>query len=270
MQQFTCCIFQKKTWHRRTIFPIKKNWFTRKKYLVNQIKCIICTSDAIRKYVDAQLGDEKKTVTIHDGIDLTHPAVDKKSARKNLVSLLKVNPEGRIIGNIAALTSEKGYQTFLAIAEKLIIEDENIHFVIAGKGELEDEIKNQIEGKSLQSNIHTIGFQENIGNILPGFDILLMPSKMEGLGTAIMDAFVAQTPVISTNTGGIPELVIHNKTGLLFEVDDVEGMYNGINSLLNDPVHSLSLTKNAAIHLLHFSKENMAQKTLKLYNDLLQ
>jgi glycosyltransferase involved in cell wall biosynthesis len=53
-------------------------------------------------------------------------------------------------------------------------------------------------------------------------------------------------------------------------VNDIDGMTNGIISLLNDPYEKQSIIKNAAKHLLHFSKENMALKTLDLYRDLSQ
>ena len=64
-----------------------------------------------------------------------------------------------------------------------------MHFIVSGQGNMKNEISEHIMNRSLQKNIHLIGFQDNIMDILPGFDILFMPSKLEGLGTAILDAF---------------------------------------------------------------------------------
>ncbi len=256
--------------HRRTIFRIKRNWLTRKKYLSSRIKNIICISNAIKKYTDEQLQQENKTITIHDGIDVTRFITDRSKAQKKLFTMIGVEANAQIVGNISALTPEKGYDTFLSVAERLIMMHPQIQFVICGQGDLENEIRGRITGRSLQKHIHLIGFQDNIMDILPGFDILFMPSRLEGLGTAILDAFLAEIPVISTNTGGIPELIIHEKTGLLYEVNDIDGMIDGIISLLNNPYEKQSIIKNAAKHLLHFSKENMALNTLNLYRNLTQ
>jgi len=254
--------------HRRTMFPIKSNYITIKKYKSAQIRKIICISDTIKNYVDLSLGNSGRNITIHDGIDLNRPKPDRIDSARELKAELHIPASSKIVGNASALTFEKGWDTFLEVARSILNKRSDVHFIIAGVGSLELNLRNKVDVMKISDNVHFIGFKENISKILSGFDVLLMPSRIEGLGTVIMEAFFSNTPVVSTRTGGIPELVMNDKTGLLSEVDDVIALKNQVIHLLDNNEKNELLTKNAANHLLHFSLEAMADKTMDVYRSV--
>jgi len=86
----------------------------------------------------------------------------------------------------------------------------------------------------IQGKIHFMGKQERVNELLPLADLMLMPSELESFGLAALEAMACKVPSIATRVGGVPELIDDGVTGLLYAVGDVDGMAQGVLSLLND------------------------------------
>jgi L-malate glycosyltransferase len=86
----------------------------------------------------------------------------------------------------------------------------------------------------IQGRVHFLGKQDRVNELLPLADLMLMPSELESFGLAALEAMACKVPAIATRVGGVPELIDHEETGLLYEVGDVDGMAEGIIGLLND------------------------------------
>ena len=86
----------------------------------------------------------------------------------------------------------------------------------------------------VSDRIHFLGKQENVNELLPVADLMLMPSEMESFGLAALEAMACRVPAIATQVGGVPELIDDNVNGLLFAVGDVEAMAMGAIDLLQD------------------------------------
>jgi N-acetyl-alpha-D-glucosaminyl L-malate synthase BshA len=87
----------------------------------------------------------------------------------------------------------------------------------------------------VQDRIHFLGKQDNVNELLPLADLMLMPSEMESFGLAALEAMACCVPEVATRVGGVPELIEHESNGLLFEVGDIESMSIGAIKLLSDP-----------------------------------
>jgi len=87
----------------------------------------------------------------------------------------------------------------------------------------------------IADRIHFLGKQDNVHDLLPLADLMLMPSEMESFGLAALEAMACRVPSISTNVGGVPELIEDGVNGFLFEVGDIDGMATAAIDLLNDP-----------------------------------
>jgi N-acetyl-alpha-D-glucosaminyl L-malate synthase BshA len=86
----------------------------------------------------------------------------------------------------------------------------------------------------IQSNVHFLGKQDRVNELLPLADLMLMPSELESFGLAALEAMACKVPSIATRVGGVPELIDDGVTGLLYKVGDVDGMAQGALSLLSD------------------------------------
>lgn len=252
---------------RRVDFTLKDNLFSRWKYNHTSIQKIICVSDKIKQIVEEGVQDKRKCITIHSGIDLR-----KFSFQGNLDFFrnhYKIPPASPIIGNTSALADHKDYFTFINTAEILINQNNDLRFLIIGDGNLREEIKEYVESKELHHHIIFTGFVTNLAETLHELDIFLMTSKTEGLGTSILDAFASKVPVVATNAGGIPELVIHEETGLIAPVKDHGKLAENVSRVLNEPDLRDRLIAKAYDFVQGFSKEKTAEKTLAIYREIL-
>ena len=99
--------------------------------------------------------------------------------------------------------------------------------------------------EGLEDRIFFTGFMKNVPQLLTELDYFLMTSQMEGLGTSILDAFAVGLPVISTDGGGLKELVIHKKTGMLARVGAHEELASHLISLVRDKELRAQITTSA-------------------------
>ncbi len=87
----------------------------------------------------------------------------------------------------------------------------------------------------VQDRIHFLGKQDNVNELLPLADLMIMPSQMESFGLAALEAMACGVPAIATRVGGVPELIENHVNGLLFEIGDVDAMADGAIALLKAP-----------------------------------
>ncbi|NOX67514.1 MAG: glycosyltransferase family 4 protein, partial [Chlorobi bacterium] len=113
------------------------------------------------------------------------------------------------------------------------------------------------------------GFQNDVGKYLLLFDIFVLASKKEGLGTSILDAQSLGLPVIATNTGGIPEVVKHNINGILVNPQSPQELASAIINLADDKAKRDELGKNAKESVKDFDINLNMKKHIDLIKDLL-
>lgn len=250
---------------RRVDFPISSSSF--KKYTHPKIKRIICVSDKINEIITNSLGSNERVKTVHSGIDLEKfndlSAIDLRQK-------FSIPPTHKIIANVSAIAGHKDYETFVNTAKELLKVRTDVTFlIIGGDGGEKEKIANMITTLKLDDHIKMTGYVENAYQLINQLDIFLFPSKMEGLGTSILDAQASNIPVVSTLAGGIPELIVHTKSGLLSPIGDANDLAKNINLIIKDKDLRQRLTTNAMTNVRKFSKKHTAQKTLNIYNDVM-
>ncbi len=253
---------------RRVDFPVRKGFLSSFKYNHASIARIICVSDKIRSVTAPALSDPGKLVTIHSGIDLS-----RFRDKKNTGILRRdygFSPGMKIIANISALAPHKDYLTFTDTVAILVQKRKDCIFLMIGDGPDREKIKNYITSKGLDAHILMTGFRSDIAGILPELDVMLITSETEGLGTSILDAFACRVPVVATRAGGIPELIIDEKTGLLAPVKDPARLAAQVERLVTDKQLGKSLAEGAWQHLQQFTRQATAEKTLTVYRHVLQ
>ena len=251
---------------RRVDFHIRGNTLSRWKY--RQVDCFICASELIRKMLASDGIPEDRTVTVHEGIDIERV---RAAPRAMLHQEFWLPHEAPIVGNVAALVPHKGQRYLIEAAALVVRQVPDARFVIAGEGELRSQLEKQIKDHRLEKHVFLAGFRPDVLSLHKAFDIFVMSSTTEGLGTSLLDAMASEKPIVATAAGGIPEVVQHGVTGLLVPPKDPEGLAQAIVMLLKDAQARRTLGSAAFARVVErFSAERMVQDTLKVYKRVAQ
>lgn len=227
---------------------------------------ITCTSNYLCDLTSKLAPNNAKIIKIPFGIDINYFDPSRYSIKKT---------ECHTIGIAKYLKPVYGYEYLLKalhIIKKVI---PNIQLLIAGKGQsaYEKELKKLAENLDISDNIKWMGEIEH--NEMPKFlaklDVFVMPSLSESFGVAALEAEAMELPVVSTNVGGIPEVVKHNNTGLLVKPKDSKRLAEAIIKLLRDK----KLCKEMGKAGRKFVEENYdwnknAEIMLKVYEKLIE
>ncbi len=246
---------------RRVDFHMKGNALSRWKY--RQVDCFICASEAIRRMVIADGVPAARVFTVHEGIDLGHVAAAPPA---NLHAELWLPHHAPIVGNVAALVPHKGQRHLIEAAAIVLKRVPDARFVIAGEGELRPALERQIKDHHLEKHVFLAGFRPDVLSVHKAFDIFVMSSVTEGLGTSLLDAMACGKPIVATTAGGMPEVVTDGTTGILVPPRDHEAMAAAIVRLLTDEQARRAMgTAGEARVRESFSAERMVQDTLEIY-----
>lgn len=248
---------------RRVIFPIKDKWLTQFKYTHPKIGTIICISKSVESVLLENIPAAKTTIVASCINTKKYRDSNKPATLKKEYSLTK---DSILIGYVAALSKEKDHGTFIETAEQILKKNDKAHFFIIGEGKERSAIERKIEKHKLQDKIKLTGFIRDIDAVIPQLDLLLFTSTSEGLGSSILDFFLARIPVVSTRCGGVEEIITHNKTGLLSNVGDVKDLAKNSLLLLSDSGLKEKITENAYEYIVNnHSLEQLGEKTYDIY-----
>ena len=251
---------------RRVDFHINKNMLSKLKYGTKKIDRIVCISEFIKKVLLEDGVNKNKLITIRSGTNVNK--FDDVNVDKIFQNSLKQNPNTILIGTIAAFAGHKDFPNLLK-AFKLIKEKmPNTKLCIVGDGPLKYDIENLAKELSIYDDIIFAGFQSEIGKYLKTFDIFVLASKKEGLGTSIIDAMSVGLPIVATNTGGIPELIKSYHNGILVEPKDPDQLSSAVIEAISNNELRLKISENAKKDSANFSIEKNIDKYIELYNEL--
>lgn len=142
--------------------------------------------------------------------------------------------------------------------------------ILAGDGPDRTECEKLVRDLDLKNDVFFLGKQEAIVDILNASDLFIMPSQSESFGLSALEAMACGLPTISTSIGGLPELVVHNETGFIAEIGDVERMAKYALDLLTNPNKYKRFSENArkrAVEL--FNKDKIVQQYEDYYKRIL-
>ncbi len=246
---------------RRVDFHLRHNSFSRWKH--RQVDCFIAASEAIRRMLVADGVPEDRTVTVHEGIDVDHvlgaPAVNVHEAF--------FLPHGSpVVGNVAALVPHKGQRHLVEAAHLVVQKMPDVRFVILGEGELRDALERMVKDYRLEKHVLLPGFRTDVLGCLKGFDLFVMSSVTEGLGTSLLDAMACSRPIVATRTGGIPEVVDDGVTGVLVPPRDHRALANAVLALIGDAPRRRAMGAAGFTRVSErFTVERMVAATASVY-----
>lgn len=212
-----------------------------------------------RHFIEVAGIDAKDIKVIYSGIDVDEFTNAQKNQQKK---------DKLVIGAVGRLSPEKGHIYLMKALTYL----RNINFecLIVGDGPLRSELETFVIDEKLTNNVIFLGFQKNVAEIMDRMDIVVMPSLNETFGITIVEAFALKKMVIASDVGGIPELVSHKITGLLFPAKDSQALAEAIEYAYNNIDETENMSKNGyEFAMKNFTGEAMAANTLMYYDSIL-
>ena len=142
--------------------------------------------------------------------------------------------------------------------------------VLVGDGPERMNVEHLCRELEVYNDTRFLGKVKDVEELLGFADVFLLPSESESFGLAALEAMAASVPVVSTNTGGLPEVNIQGKTGFLTNVGDVDGMAKFTLEILTNGDLCAEMRINARKRAEEFSLENILPMYMKVYEDVIK
>lgn len=229
----------------------------------------IAVSGGLQKALLQQGIPEKKITVIYNGLN-PEDFIAKLPLGSWRVSM-GIEPDVSLVAIIGRLHPVKGHRIFLRAAAEILKNRPEVRFVVVGCGPERDRLEEYANLLGISEAVLFTGFVDNVADILPNLNLLVIPSLWEGFGLTALEAMVAGVPVVATSVGGLPEVVEHGSTGLLVPPGDDAALARGINWMLDHPNEALEMAESARkVVGEKFTARVMARKTEDLYRRLME
>lgn len=224
------------------------NWKDRLKFRVASLffhKIVGVSQDTTRTF--GQYG-----ISSTQGLTILNGVEEKKFSRTHngkSSPVLKA-PDSRNrrewrVGTVARLSPEKGIHHLLHAHSILQARGHALRLVLVGDGPQRGELEALAEELEISSSVEFLGYQENVETFLSTFDFFVLPSLTEGIPLSLLEAMANGLPVVATNVGGIPEIVVHQESGLLVPPGQPEALAHALSQLIQEPGEANRMAGNA-------------------------
>ena len=232
-------------------------------------RVVALTAGESKDYMDLNVYPGEKLVKIHSGVDVEKfkqvpvGVVEKKRS-------LGLDQNGLVVGFIGWLLPIKGPMHLLKAMEGVWQDHADTNLVFIGKGDLDVDLRAEALKTGANGRVNFLGWRNDIDEIMPIFDIFVLPSLNEGMGRVLVEAMAAGKPIVASNVGGIPDLVEHDHNGLLVPPGDEKALAAAILQLINDPKKAKMMGQRGRERCHQFSLDSMVDKIDQLYMELSQ
>ena len=233
-------------------------------FSINESDAITAVSDNLRAETFHSFKIEKEIHVIPNFVDIKRFYQTDKNHFKQMLA-----PGGeRILVHVSNFRSVKRVPDVIKIFEKVRQEIPS-KLLMIGDGPDRQNVEELAKSLGVYNDVRFLGKQEQISEILSIADLFLLPSQTESFGLSALEAMACNVPLISTNTGGLPEININGKTGFLSDVGDIESMSRNAIYILGDEDRLNHFKKEAIAQARRFEKQHIIPMYEKLYCEVI-
>jgi len=213
---------------------------------------------------------ERRSEVLHDGVEpQSRWTIDDANRCRRELDLPERSTIVAMAGQIAEV---KGIWDFVDAARRLA--DREVLFVVVGDdlktgGQTRRAMESRVAELGLSARFRFLGFRTDVPRLVQAFDVIAVPSHIEPLGNATLEAMAAGRPVVGSRVGGIPEMIVDGETGVLVPPHDSAALAQGIARLIDDQVLRLQMGAAARRRAeRHFSIEAHGARLQELYDSV--
>ena len=249
---------------RRVDFPLRDNAGTRWKY--NCAAMLIAISRAVARVLEhGGVGSERIRV-VPDGVDIHRATMP---AARELLASLGVSGQGALVVQVTQLVPHKDPLNFVRAMARTRELVPSVQALLVGDGPLRPDVVREIRACGLTSVVHLAGYRTDADALLAAADVATLSSSEEGMGSVLLDALAFGLPVAATDAGGIPEVIVDGVSGLLSPRRNPAALGEAIARLIMDSTLRARVASNARPRACEFSVERMTNRTIDVYEEVL-
>ena len=230
----------------------------------------IAISDSFKDMLKDRGFKEDRIFVAYNGIDFDDlPSVINK---EDFLSSYNIDHNGRdIVGIVARLDLVKDHETFIKAADKVIKSNKDIIFLIAGEGNDEKRLKTMVSSLGLNNNVLFLGYVNDTDSFFNAIDINVLTSISESFPYVILEGARMKKTMVTTNVGGIKNLIKDGENGYLINVGDWEGLAERIIDLSKDKNKLITLGEKLYDDVnKNYSSKAMGIRHSEIYNEILK
>lgn len=256
--------------HERGInekFPFAARYFGRR------LQAIICISNAVQVNLHEKIRLTNSLV-IHNGLDPTDMKVTMEPEKVR--RMYGIEPHDHVIGVVGNIKAWKGQDVAIKALSLIRQRFDEVKCFFVGDTSRDDlsfadEVRRLVDEFNLKNNVIFTGFQKNVANFINAMDVVIHTSVLpEPFGRVILEPMALKKPVIATNIGAPPEIIVDRKTGLLVPPRDPFSLSEAVALLLENPIRAKGMGEEGYSRLVdNFSLAKNISKTTTLYDRLL-
>jgi len=259
---------------RHVLFPLNR----LHRITLSKAARIIAVSQAVASQLRAdEIVSPERISVVLNGIDVARFAsATQQFDRPQFLRNWKLPADSLLVGTVGELTPLKGQEEFLRAAAKIVKQQPNAFFVVAGLDHSPGNkyrrcLEQLIEELNLTERVKLVGWLEDLAQLYCALDVFVSASHTESFGLALAEAMASRTAVVSTETEGARELIKSGETGLLVPIEDVDKLAQTIQMLLKDKDERTRLATAAQqTAAAQFSVERMIAETEEIYRAAIQ
>ncbi|HLZ34500.1 MAG TPA: glycosyltransferase family 4 protein [Nitrospira sp.] len=206
-----------------------------RRYGLDRVDSVIAISRQVEEALAAGGVAAGRLQTIYSGLDYSPPP-RADDVRESICRTLGLPADAVLLGTVANVFPRKGYDIMIRALPGILEAVPTAHYLIVGTEETgyAGSLLTLARKLRVLDHVHMVGFQDPVRPYLASLDLYVHPALLEGFGIAVVEAMAAGKAVVATRTGGLPEVVEHERTGLLVAPGDPDQLSAAILSLLRD------------------------------------
>lgn len=253
---------------RRMDRPVASGWRTRLVY-ERLMRHVVAISPAVANRLQEGGVPPSRISVIPSAVDPSD--LRARRSRDEVRRELGAPVEGPVLLTLAWLVRRKGLDVLLRALEILAGENLRPLLWIAGEGAERPTLEALGDRLGLAAQVRFLGRRADRADLLGACDLVVVPSRSEGLGVAALEAMAAGRAVVASAVGGLAEAVVHGRTGLLVPPDDPAALARGLGEALRDPALREALGREGPRRVAEaFSAEQMVESYVRLYGSVLE
>lgn len=251
---------------RRVALPPRRTPFSAWKYRTGVTR-YIAISGVVRAALIAGGVSKGRISVVPSGVPVVdRPAADRPTDRAWARAALGLSATAPVLAVIGALTPEKGQDLALRALARL---PDEVRLVLIGDGKERGRLEAIARELGVAERVQWAGFRSDVPALLPAFDLLLAPSRHEGLGTAVLEGLAAGLPIVAAAVGEFPVLLDGGRAGRLVPPEDPVALAEASKELLADDVGRRDLAGGARRRAADYSVERMIAGNIQVYESLI-